>query len=316
MPSDKTTVLDASGAGPGGITRVLTELVRHWPAEHELRVIAAPESWAGDAVSRQSGGRERSIAAATAALRKETRGRILSLSPSLAIAGARLPVTTIVHDLAFRLWPHGLSRAVREYRRVSYATAIRRSANLLSVSARTQHDLLGLYEARSEVWHPGSDLAAPATAPPLPANYVVVAGHAAHKGVELALEAIRSFPQYTLVVLTGGAGRWPEQHGVIHLGRLDDATYAATVAGAAAFLMPSHFEGFGLPAAEALALGVPTIISPDPALHEATAGAAVRMRSWTSEALVDALHQLEKPRKFTTRTWREATGDLVERLWS
>ncbi|WP_305782738.1 glycosyltransferase [Symbioplanes lichenis] len=317
MPSDKTTVLDASGVGPGGITRVLTELVRHWPAGHELRVIAAPESWEGEAVSRQSGGRERTIAAATAALRKETRGRVLSLSPSLAIAGARLPVTTIVHDLAFRLWPRGLSRAVREYRRISYATAIRRSAALLSVSARTQHDLLGLYEAASAVWHPGSDLALPGTPPPgLPDNYVVVTGHAAHKGVELALEAIRAFPQYSLVVLTGDSQRYPDQDRVVQLGRLDDATYAATVAGARAFLMPSHFEGFGLPAAEALALGVPTIISPDPALHEATAGAATRMRSWTAEALVEALHSLDAPPRRGVRTWKEATDELVERLWS
>ncbi|WP_306215122.1 glycosyltransferase [Actinoplanes sp. RD1] len=317
MPSDKTTVLDASGVGPGGITRVLTELVRHWPAGHELRVIAAPESWEGSAVSRQSGSRERTIAAATAALRKEDRGRILSLSPSLAIAGARLPVTTIVHDLAFRLWPRGLSRAVREYRKVSYATAIRRSAALLSVSARTQHDLLGLYEAPSQVWHPGSDLPERGTPPPgLPDTYVVVAGHAAHKGVELALEAIRSFPQYTLVVLTGGTNLWPEQENVVSLGRLDDATYAATIAGAAAFLMPSHFEGFGLPAAEALALGVPTIVSPDPALHEATAGAAIRMRSWTAEALVEALRSLTDPPPATIRGWRTATEDLVERLWS
>lgn len=324
MPSaDRpVTVLDASGAGAGGITRVLTEVVRHWPAGHDLRVVAAPDGWDGPAevvVSRQAGGRERTIAAAGAALRRERTGRILSLSPSLAVAGARLPVTTIVHDLAFRLWPHGLSRAVREYRRVSYATAIRRSGRLLCVSERTRHDLLGLYAVgadRTAVWHPGSDLAAPGVPPPLPAEYVVVAGHAPHKGVELALEAIRSFPRYTLVVLTGGTRHFSDDTGrAIFLDRLDDGAYAATVAGAAAFLMPSHFEGFGLPAAEALGLGTPTIISPDPALHEATGGAAIRMRTWTAAALVEALGRLTRPEPVAVRSWRTAVADLAERLW-
>ncbi len=318
----RLTVMDCSGVGAGGITRVLTELVRHWPAGHDLRLVAVPAGWDGPddiVVSRQGGGRERTIAAAAAALRTQRHGRVLSLSPSLAVAGARLPVTTVVHDLAFRLWPHGLSRAVRAYRRVSYATAIRRSERLLCVSARTRHDLLGLYGVggdRTAVWHPGSDLGLPGVPPDLPAEYVVVAGHAAHKGVELAIEAIRSVPRYTLVVLTGGTRHFHDDSGrVVFLDRLDEGAYAATVAGAAAFLMPSHFEGFGLPAAEALGLGTPTIVSPDPALHEATAGAAIRMRSWTAEALVHALGRLEKPEPVAVRTWREATSELAERLW-
>jgi glycosyltransferase involved in cell wall biosynthesis len=117
-------------------------------------------------------------------------------------------------------------------------------------------------------------------------------------------------------VLTGGTRHFHDDSGrVVFLDRLDEGAYAATVAGAAAFLMPSHFEGFGLPAAEALGLGTPTIVSPDPALHEATAGAAIRMRSWTAEALVHALGRLEKPEPVAVRTWREATSELAERLW-
>jgi glycosyltransferase involved in cell wall biosynthesis len=324
MPSGerRVTVLDASGVGPGGITRMLQELVRHWPAGHDLRLVAAPRGFDGPTdivVSRQSGGRSGTIAAAAAALRRERRGRILSLSPSAAVVGARLPVTTIVHDLAFRLWPHGLSRSVRGYRRLSYATALRRSTGLLCVSDRTRHDLLGLYGVtgeRATVWHPGSDLTAAGVAPPLPADYLVVAGHAPHKGVELAIEAVRSVPRYTLVVLTGGTRHFHDDTGrTVFLDRLDDAEYAATVAGAAAFLMPSHFEGFGLPAAEALALGTPTIISPDPALHEATGGAAIRMRNWSVEALVEALGRISKPGPVAVRSWQQATADLVERLW-
>ncbi|GIF16829.1 glycosyltransferase [Actinoplanes teichomyceticus] len=335
MPSaDRVTVLEASGVGPGGITRVLTELARHWPAGHQLRIVAAPADWevpasaaAVSVLSAQSGGRAATITGAAAALRRATAAgsRVLSLSPSLAIRGSRAPVTTIMHDLAFRLWPHGLSPAVLQYRRLSYRTAVDRSARLLCVSARTRHDLLGVYGVgyhRTAVWHPGSDLStAPGRSPVTGEKpYLLVAGHAAHKGVELAIEAAGLLTPYEIVVLTGGKpDLWgPPRPGVRFLGRLTDAEYAAAVAGAAAVLMPSHFEGYGLPAAEALRLGTPVVISPDPALLEATAGAAVRMTTWTAEALADAVRAaVAGPRPATAgagRSWQEATDHLVELL--
>ncbi|GIF00500.1 glycosyltransferase [Paractinoplanes rishiriensis] len=347
------TVVDCSGVGAGGITRVLTELVRYWPAGDPLRIVAAPGGWTPPddrraevtVVSTQDGGRVGTIASATEALRRATgRGaegsRVLSLSPSLAIRGSRLPVTTMVHDLAFKLWPHDLPAAVKQYRRLSYGTAIGRSEQLICVSHRTRHDLLGIYHVpyeRTAVWHPGSDLSVEAGALPAALStiryqggrYLVVAGHAPHKGVELAIEALTELSSYHLVVLTGGqpaeefrqvAAASPAAQRVVFLDRLGDAEYAATVAGAAAFLMPSHFEGYGLPAAEALRLGTPTVISPDPALLEATGGAAVRMTSWTGDAMVRALREVESGRlpaataELGGRSWQEATGHLVALL--
>ncbi|WP_063763735.1 glycosyltransferase family 4 protein [Actinoplanes subtropicus] len=350
-----STIVDCSGVGAGGITRVLSEVVRYWPAGRPLRIVAAPSGWTPpndrstevDVLSSQDHGRVGTIAAATETLRRATGRtamdtRVLSLSPSLAIRGSRLPVTTIVHDLAFKLWPHDLSASVKQYRRLSYGTAIGRSARLLCVSARTRHDLLGIYDvsySRTSVWHPGSDLSVAPGALPEPiaavrhrgGRYLVVAGHAAHKGVELAIEAVAQLSAYHLVVLTGGqpaeefrrvAAESAAAPRVLFLDRLGDGEYAATVAGADAFLMPSHFEGYGLPAAEALRLGTPTVISPDPALLEATGGAAVRMDSWTGDAMIRALRQVEAgalPPATTApggRSWRAATEHLFALLTS
>ncbi|MCO1597948.1 glycosyltransferase [Micromonospora sp. RHAY321] len=346
-------IFDCSGVGPGGISRVLSEVVRHWPAGQRLRLVAVPPSWESPAesgaevvvISRQAADRARAVASATAALRRVTAEarqeagvRVLSLSPSVALVGSQLPVTTIVHDLAFRLWPHDLPTSVRQYRRASYATAINRSRQLLCVSARTRHDLLGLYgvpEHRSSVWYPGSDVQgvtgsvaselAARTGGVLP--YLLVAGHAAHKGVELAVEALAELPGLVLAVLTGGqriarfadaVAASPAADRVLLLDRLSDADYAATVAGAAAFLMPSHFEGYGLPAAEALRLGTPTVISPDPALLEATDGRAVRMTTWTAPALVRAVSEAvggPRPQAGAAgRSWRDATTHLADLL--
>jgi glycosyltransferase involved in cell wall biosynthesis len=351
-PARTDTIVDCSGVGFGGITRVLTELVRYWPADQRLRIVAAPRSWEPPAdrsaevviVSRQTSHRAHTIASASLALRRASASRsetarVLSLSPSLATAGSRLPVTTVVHDVAFRLWPNELPRAVRRYRQASYAVAIRRAALLLCVSARTQHDLLGLYGVsgeRCQVWQPGSDLSTvPGRLPDVldavrqrGGRYVVVAGHAPHKGAELAISAIAKLPDLVLAVLTGGqpadgfrsaAARSGASDRVIFLDRLPDADYAATVAAATAFLMPSHFEGYGLPAVEALRLGTPTIISPDPALQEATGANAVRMDGWTDDALCRAIARIDRTAdgessRSTGRSWRAATADLAGRL--
>jgi hypothetical protein len=64
---------------------------------------------------------------------------------------------------------------------------------------------------------------------------------------------------------------------------------------------------------EALRLGVPTVISPDPALFEATGGAAIRMTSWSGSALAQALGQIDhrpRPAAGPGRTWQEATEHL------
>jgi glycosyltransferase involved in cell wall biosynthesis len=344
-----TTILDASGVGPGGITRVLTEVVRHWPGGHRLAVVAAPAGWSPpsdvDIVSRQRSSRSRTVVAARRDLSRLTSnrglvpadrvrstdgGRVLSLSPSLAIAGSRWPVTTLVHDVAFRLWPDGLSRTVRSYRRASYLGALRDSERILCVSDRTRHDLLGLFGfpyGRSEVWVPGSDLVGAGGILPAPlaevhargGQYLLVPGHAPHKGVDLALEALPELPWYTLAILMGGRRERAEpQDRVVRLDQLTDADYVATVAGAAVFLMPSHFEGYGLPAVEALRLGTRTVISPDAALHEATEGRAARMANWTAGALVRAVREAEgggAPAVPAGRTWAEATQDLYGRLY-
>lgn len=54
--------------------------------------------------------------------------------------------------------------------------------------------------------------------------------------------------------------------------RCDDASLARLMMGARAVLMPTLAEGFGLPMAEALALGVPVIASDIPCFHEVGQG--------------------------------------------
>ena len=90
----------------------------------------------------------------------------------------------------------------------------------------------------------------------------------------------------------GDMGRRARVSDRVHVtGRVDDAELAALYAGAQALAMPSRAEGFGFPVVEAMAHGVPVVVSADPALTEVAGDAADVVPVGDAEALAEALAQ-------------------------
>ena len=78
---------------------------------------------------------------------------------------------------------------------------------------------------------------------------------------------------------------------LVRLANVDDQDLARLTAGADAFCLPSFYEGFGLPALEAMACGTPAVVSDRGSLPEVVGDAAVVIEP-TAEALADALHRV------------------------
>jgi glycosyltransferase involved in cell wall biosynthesis len=90
---------------------------------------------------------------------------------------------------------------------------------------------------------------------------------------------------------------WRELEGDLALVALGDLGYVpherlpALYRGAEVFVYPSRFEGFGIPVLEAMACGVPCVVSSHPSLDEAAGDAALRADPDDSEAIAAAVRE-------------------------
>ncbi len=80
--------------------------------------------------------------------------------------------------------------------------------------------------------------------------------------------------------------------GLIHLGPVPRARLVRIFQAASIFVYPSLYEGFGLPAAEALACGVPTVVSNRSSLPEVVGRAGLQVEIGEPAALAEALGRL------------------------
>jgi glycosyltransferase involved in cell wall biosynthesis len=87
-------------------------------------------------------------------------------------------------------------------------------------------------------------------------------------------------------ILTAGQGN------VRYLGYVPECDLPGLVSGAAALLYPSFYEGFGLPAAQAMAAGVPVIGSDRSCLPEVIGDAGIFVNPDSVEDLSAAIHRI------------------------
>ncbi len=140
--------------------------------------------------------------------------------------------------------------------------------------------------------------AAPSGLPPC--GYLLACGTVeVRKNLARLVEAYRASGVALPLVIAGPDGSGSEAlaaalatPGVIRMPYLDRDDMLALIAQARALLMPSLAEGFGLPVAEALALGTPVVTSRGGALGETAGGAALLVDPRDTAAITDAIRRI------------------------
>ena len=203
-------------------------------------------------------------------------------------AGKRI---VTIHDMIPELMP-------RTRRRLDFLTLkqryVRSADQVICVSEATKQDMLkvyGLIEAPIHVIHHGVSNRFQPGIPPvdfLPERYILFVGHRhQYKDAEVLFRAFAQIANRDLdveLLCVGGNGLSQSESSLLEeLGIrervsqrfLSDGLMASAYATAEAFVFPSPFEGFGLPALEAMASGTPTILARATSLPEIGGGAAL-----------------------------------------
>jgi glycosyltransferase involved in cell wall biosynthesis len=233
---------------------------------------------------------------------------VLSGVPASSLLGTGCVRGLILYDLRHELRPEQFSRAVRLARAVSWRWSMSRADGIYTISERTLDDLRDLHPRlarRGVAAVLGSEHATAWQAEESTGPSALAFGHVANKIVTAVLQGWAAFskghPEWRLrLVGMGAADRDSAAALVDQLGVsdrvelmpwLDDDAFAACFAGAGLVVFPSDFEGFGLPAVEGLRLGIPVVVSPDPALLEVTGGHAAVARSTSADDLRAAMEE-------------------------
>jgi len=210
----------------------------------------------------------------------------------------RTPLVVTVHDVIHLARPeYTQSAAKRWYAQLMFQTIRRSAASILTGSEFTTGEflrLVGTPRAPITVAHYGVDerwfepIEAPSPDPRAP--YIVcVASLKPHKNLVALIDAFATLrdriPHNLLIVGrvdglrtadTEALGRVAPCAGRVELaGEVSDTALRSLIAGAAALVHPSLYEGFGLPPLEAMAAGCPCLVSHTTAMPEVCGDAAL-----------------------------------------
>lgn len=224
------------------------------------------------------------------------------------------PSVLTIHDLRPLVLPETLGCAHGAYLRARLGPSVRRAAVVTTPSAFVRETVIELLGADPDRVHvvsaplfasdaaPMSSAAAPAGG----AHFLYPAITAPHKNHRTLLEAfakVIAVRDDAVLMLTGAPG--PAEGAVAsaieelglssnvrRLGRVPAEELDVLFRGVVALVYPSTYEGFGLPLAEAMAVGCPVIASDRTALPEVVGEAGILLDPDDVEAWADAMLRL------------------------
>ena len=218
-----------------------------------------------------------------------------------------LPVVLTVHDLAWRIVPHTMQRRTWVGERLFFARAVRRANRIACVSQATADDLARLFpesQDKTRIVYPAAFKSEQKPSKDKKKFALFVGTPEPRKNLQGLLKAYASMPVSQRcdleLVIVGGTG-WGgidveamiKFHGIDDKTRVilapDDDQLNQLYADCAFLVLPSFYEGFGLPLVEAMSHGKPVITSNTASMPEVAGDAGLFIDPTDANSLATAM---------------------------
>lgn len=217
--------------------------------------------------------------------------------------GVKIPVHTVMHDLAF-LDVRETTRGFvdKTIKKILLKRCMKKSETVACVSAFTLSRCEYYYKklaGKCYVNYNGVsggvfEYAARHAAADEKGNYIVFVGNVKpHKGLSTLLLAFSKLSDGTTLKIIGEKDKFltgleldeSAYESVVFTGKMNDEALFAEIRNARYLVLPSKYEGFGLPPLEALVLGTQPIVSDIPVFREVYAGLPVKFFTCEEELI-------------------------------
>ena len=242
----------------------------------------------------------------------------------------RYALVTSVHDLIYfthRTPPRNLPAAVRVIWRIyhlwwGFQRALLNRADATVVDSETTRSLIIAHRlTRKPVHvlllgteHPES---LPQRRAPERRDLIYMGSFMPYKNVDLIVSAMAWLPEYRLILMSRITDRERARLAklvgtgtVVFRNGATDEEYSEALRGATALVSASRDEGFGLPVAEAQALGTPVLLSDTPIFREIGGAASGFFDPDDVQSLVSAVRELEDDAEWAKRSAESARWAL------
>jgi glycosyltransferase involved in cell wall biosynthesis len=186
-------------------------------------------------------------------------------------------------DLAFLKFPQTFRRSDLWQLKLWTAYSVKQAKHIFAISQTTKKDIIthyGVSENKISVVYPGFDQLKTLGQSPVAGKYLLYVGTLQpRKNLDALVEAFKTFhpgmecshiPGWKLVI-AGKMGWKYQQKTVSHvkyLGYMPNEKLGVLIKGSAGLILPSLYEGFGIPVVQAMSLGTPVLVSRNSSLPE------------------------------------------------
>jgi glycosyltransferase involved in cell wall biosynthesis len=249
---------------------------------------------------------------------------VFSPMQTMGSLGRNYKLVLTVHDLIYythRTPPRNLPQAVRVLWRLYHLVwwpqrLLLNRADAVAAVSRTTMDLITRKKLTTKPLILAPNASSLAAAPvengtdrPREKSLVYMGSFMPYKNVETLVTAMNVLPDYTLHLMSPMTAETQQRlralntadNIVVHNGATD-AEYVELLQRSTALVSASLDEGFGIPLVEAMAFGVPVVVSDITIFHEIAGDAGLFFPPTDAAAFVSAVTSLEAPGEWAARS--------------